>query len=295
MIPRKHLASVLVLLMVALAGCSGLPYIGDEEPTPTPEPNDSIDYPYGWNDSGMQRFATGSDNALMQENSLTVEFRRTIQLADSEDGTFQVEAETIQKHRVNAIQEQWYITSEETQENVKQEYYFTEQTEFSQTVLLNENGSVEAQSYDASSRTFNKQQSFQISGAEVLVLGIDYNQPTVTTYNGRDVLHYQVSGLENVANNSPIYTIGDTSNVTGFESDLYVGQDNGQILYVESRIYGERGDDAFRATLSFEYTNLSSTTIQEPEWVEVARNETQPGNGTNVTLENSELVDTKLD
>lgn len=288
MIPRKHLASLLVLLMVALAGCSALPFVGDEKTTPTPEPNnDSIDYPYGWNDSGLQRFATGEDNALMQENSLTVTFNRTIKLANSQDGTFQTEAETIQIHRVNAVQEQWYITSKQVQENVRQEYFYVDNTEYSQTTLLTQNNTVDAQSYDSSRRSFNKQEAFQISGPEVLVLGVDYNQPEVTTYNGKEVLHYQATGLDKVANNSPIYTIGDTSNVSDFESDLYVGKEDGQILYIETRIFGERGDDAFRATLSFKYENLSSTTIEEPEWVQTARNETGANESTNVTIGDS--------
>lgn len=283
------MASLLVLLMVVLAGCSALPFVGEETPTPTPEPNDSIDYPYGWNDSGLQRFATGTDNALMQENSLTVTFKRTIKLADSRDETFQTEAETIQIHRVNAVQNQWYITSEQKQENVRQQYYYVDNTEYSQTTLLTQNDTVDAQSYDSSRRSFNKQEAFQIAGPEVLILGVDFNQPEVTTYDGIEALHYQANGLDSVANNSPIYTIGDTSNVSDVKTDLYIGKEDGQILYIKTQIFGERGDDAFRATLSFKYTNLSSTTINEPDWVQTARNKTGANESTNVTIENKQL------
>jgi len=283
MVNRKHIATLLLVLTVALAGCSTIPFLDNGQPeTPTNNTssnNSSIEYPYGWNESGLQEFATQEDSLLLQESSLTITFERTIELKTASSNEFNVETKTVQTHKVDAVQERWNITSEQPNENILQQYYFSDNTEYSRTVLRNESGGIESKSYDSALRSFTKQTAYQISGGEVLILGVDFNSPTVTTYNGNEALHYEVNDLDKVANNSPIYSIGEATNLTSVESDLYVDKQTGNILSIETTAVGTRANDEFRATLVFQYSNFSNTTVHEPGWVDTARNETSAGSG----------------
>jgi len=89
--------------------------------------------------------------------------------------------------------------------------------------------------------------------------------------------------MSRIASNSPIFFIGDSSNVTNVESEVYVEQETGKVLYTETRILGQRGNDDFRATVSFEYSNFSNTTVTEPSWVETAKNQTRTEQQIKVT------------
>lgn len=259
-----------VLLLVGLAGCSGIPFVGgggggspDNSTTTT-----GIDYPYGWNESGIENHATHENNALLTANSLTFTFSRTVALADRPQGEFANQSDMTQTHRVDGVQEQWYITAE--QRDVVSEYYYNGSTEFSRTAVLNENGSVQSETFSSTTREFNKTDAYQVEGAELLIRTTNYSQPEVTTYRGQEVIQYSAEGTERVKDGSPLYQLGTGNELTEFSSQLFVNKENGRILHLDVSVLGQRDDETFKAELSFDYSNFGNTTIEEPSWFDEA-------------------------
>lgn len=271
MTSRVHYASIAVAVLVLLAGCS-VPFTGTDEPTtPTPDPDADLNYPYGWDADGISTDVTREDNPLLRESSVTVQFERQISLADSEDDDFEVQSRTVQTHRVSGAQERWQIDVQ--RRDVVSEYYYEDSKEYSRTAVLYDNDSVQSETFDVSSRDFDKPNAYQIYGAEMLALGTTYEDASIETRNGTEVVVYKATGVDTVASNSPVYEIGQNANVTQYSSTLIVNADTGHIKSISVNVEGSRGDELFKASFYFEYSNIGDTTVTEPDWVSQVEND----------------------
>ena len=101
------------------------------------------------------------------------------------------------------------------------------------------------------------------------IAGIDWTQNGTETFEGETVTRYSASGVET---NADALGVRNASDLSSFEATLLVGSD-GTVRLLTATVTGS-GDDPLTSEARLELSGFDGTTVEEPDWLDRARNGT---------------------
>lgn len=266
---RRHVAALSLALLLVVSGCSGL-LSGDGTPadgggatptatpapaTPTPVP---FTYPDGYSETGItdsQDAAGAHTDGALSHDSFTVSYRAAVQTPDRS-----VQVNFTQQ--VNTVERRAHLVSAVTGRTNIAQYYAND------TVYVrSESPSTNQTSYTSRQQPLNLEQVTGTQFVAPAVANASYGEAAVVERDGETLVRYESQELTNATG-----LLGSgisTENVTSFSATLLVDED-GVVRRVEYRATVDRPGGERTLEVVVEVSELDSTTVQRPDWVDRA-------------------------
>lgn len=121
----------------------------------------------------------------------------------------------------------------------------------------------------ASDADVNLTGSLRLASEWGTISGINWTQNGTETFDGETVTRYSASGVEE---NAAALGLRDSSDLASFAATLLVTSD-GTVRVLTATLTGS-GEAPRTSEVRLELTGLNETTVEEPGWLDAARNET---------------------
>lgn len=258
----RRLSIVCLVLVVGLAGCSGIsPFSGNQSETATD--THDISYPGGYDESGITDPETAIDqheSVLEESDSLTLNLNVTSEVSIFNMSVgFQLEQ--------NATNEREYFSGNVKAENST----FMRQGEYKSDGMIYEMNETEGEPtrYEAYRESFSGPSSFDEGFISTWLTNATLDAATRDTHNGEQVFRYNVTDAD--AAEPFVIGLAEDPTLNDLNGTLTVDE-NGIVRSVTYTINYTAADGTDK-TLSADYqmADLNSTTVEEPDWVETAR------------------------
>lgn len=264
MVSRSTLA-VSVVVVVLLAGCSGL--AGDSggdgtpepEGTPVPEDPSEFDYADGFGPDGItddQQAVDSYDTAVQSQGSYTGDYDYTIDTQDGEtlvEGNYRVDFENEQALRTVAV--------ETADANGTSESYFGDGQQYNRSSYNGQYGDVAS-----SNQTFPASELTASEAIEPFLLNASQYDASVEQRDGETVVVYESSDIEGAGS---FLGVDSAENVSSFDASFVVDSE-GLIHAAEYEITYTVDGNERTVDMSFELSSLGETTVERPSWVDNA-------------------------
>lgn len=263
----RRLAVLCLVIMVGLAGCSGILPFGESATQPRADTQNETDpsdipYPDGYNESGI----TDPEKAVDQHEKILFDHDNfTVDIDYSDEGAgATVAANTVES--VNMTDKRLHRTHSATGGNVfgvNEEIYINNTT----TYEMNETSFNETQ-YNVSQQQF----PYPEAGYDVLptlFTNASFDDPTLITYENASTIRYNVTDVESA---EPFIIPNSTKDPTvdTFNGTLLVDTDGFIRSFTYTMTYTtDEGKQTARS--GYRFTALNETTVEKPDWVETAR------------------------
>lgn len=267
----KLLAVLGLVLMVVIAGCSGLNPLGSGDP-PSDEKTETdrktktseVTYPAGFSPEGVtdpEKAAQNHNKKLSEHDSFTqnVELNTVISGVEA-SGKALRKADVKNKHS-HVVHDVKVLG----QTFRHYESYQSEGTEY--TMNQSSGGDV---TYNVSERPFNLNDTRESTEIRDRLESANFGKAKEIRRDGKTVLRYKA---KNTSNADPFIIDDSVSNptVSDFNATLFVAQ-NGIIQEFRYSItYSSDEMDQQTDSVTYKTTNLDSTTVEKPDWVDEAK------------------------
>ena len=257
---RKRLLTVaLVGLFVASAGCAQIPGMGGGDGG---DGGSSDIAAYTESGDELDGETVSSDHAAALEETDSFTYEVTFEAADGESSLSidaHVEADT-ESDEAYSVQESNFLGNQTaykyTSGNATYEKTVREGDEENAQYTTSEDGAVEP---------VNTTPSFQAS----LVDGLEWSQEGTEELNGVGVTRYESTGVANVT--ALVGAGTDAGNVTNVSATMLVDAD-GVVRRYDLTYTVVEADSETTVTYEVETTDVGSTSVEEPDWLDEARN-----------------------
>ncbi|PSP56753.1 hypothetical protein BRC82_01370 [Halobacteriales archaeon QS_1_67_19] len=253
---RTALLMVAVGCLVALAGCSGA--ISDVGDTTTDDATtDDVEYPAGVseNDTNVSALTAAHDRQL-ENRSFTLEVNSTVN-ASTGNQTITMTA------AVGPDRDQVLVNGSARNQQVSA--YMTDEKRYTRLTV----GDREPQ-YRVTERTPDQMQLFSGSFAGTTYLDRFAAEANFTPTDVRTVDGTTLIVLEADGSNA---TDTERANVTDYEATLLVDED-GVVHSATVDVSAARDGQQIRTRFSMNVSAIGETTVEEPDWLDEAKNET---------------------
>lgn len=265
---RRRAAALLVVALVALAGCSlpsgdltrdtETPTTGDDGPTPSPTP--AFSYPAGYSEAGVENVSRALEShrsTLADSSGFQLVYSAAIDGSDrSSVVTYDVRAEPPSERALLRFN----VTSRNV-EGYYEQYY----ADGTMHVASRQPGS-DNTSYSNTSQSYSAD---QFAGANWLLRpvleNVSFESSRVVTRDGDRVVEFGDGHLRE-SGELPTGSL-QSGDVTEFSATMVVGPD-GHVRSLEYRATVVDGDDERALSVSIRTTDVGETTVQRPEWVD---------------------------
>lgn len=263
---RRHVAVLSLALLLVVSGCSGL-LSGDATPadggeatstatpapaTPTPVP---FTYPDGYSETGVtdsEAAAGAHTDGILSHDSFTVSYRAAVQTPNRS-----VQVDFTQQ--VNTVERRAHLVSAVTGGTNIAQYYAND------TVYVrSESPSTNQTSYTSRQQTLNLEEFTGTQFVAPAVANASYGEAAVVERDGETLVRYEARELTNAT--GLLGSDTSTENVTSFSATLLVDED-GVVRRVEYRATVDRPGGERTLEVVVEVSELDSTTVQRPDWV----------------------------
>lgn len=253
---RNALLLIAVACLLALAGCTGSLPGGDGAAGPT---RDDVSYPDGVseNETNVSALADGHAEAL-------------------DDSSFSLAVESAQNSSMGNQSVEMTAAVSADRENVRANVsgggqrtslYLTESQRYTQIAAGNRTA------YDVSERTSSGMQLVpsSYSGAEYVdqfatQVGANFTPTGVREVDGTTVVVLRADGSDTAESNETA--------ITDYDATILVDED-GVIRSFEVTAAGEQGGESSSISFSLNVTDVNDTTVEEPSWLDEARNSSE--------------------
>ncbi|WP_136717842.1 DUF7537 family lipoprotein [Halorientalis salina] len=242
---RGLLLAVAVVATVALAGCS---WVAQEEPTQTPETNDS--------DIMVPSFRLDDHRNTLANTSYAV----TVQVDADTDGMDRNETIRV---RSDPETERFRRTNETSQRTV--DIYFTASTLYSK--IQDNETTYRNQSLDGLNRSFDQyhENRMQLRWLTEIYSFANFDRERNLTVDGREVTEFRL--------NETVVGASDTAQLTDANGSVYIDRD-GVIRRAVIDVAGEGENGPFDVYIKYEVTGTGDVTVEPPTWLSEAQNAT---------------------
>ncbi|UPM41779.1 DUF7537 family lipoprotein [Halocatena salina] len=256
----RRLSVLSLIFIVGLAGCSGMAPFGESENVTDTH---DLSYPDGYNESGITDPETAVNqhkSVLRDSESLTLKLNATAQFSVL-NGSLRFHAEQ------NTTSERGMLSMAGMVENNT----FMEESEYNSngtTYVMNKTEEEPVQ-YEAYQESFGSQPTFDEGYVSEWLTNATVGEPTQITHNGEQVFRYEVT---DAAAAEPFgLDIDDNITLNDLNGTMLV--DENGIVRSFSYTMNYTTADGTDKMLSADYriSDLNATTVEEPDWVETAK------------------------
>lgn len=258
---RKPIAVLAVGVLVLLAGCSAVPFAGGSgEEIPSDE-------------QSAEEFKQAHASALEEQGSFTTTVEVTQSQGDkSQTNTYMYEVDTASNQALSTVETpasaiQLYTAGDTT---------FVQQSAGNQTAYQ-----MDSAPYDAAVQPVTTEEA-TLSNAVLPIGNVTYQETGTKMYNGVEVTVYEAN--EEEAKKALGGSDESKTTVESFESEIYVDE-NGIVRYQTVSYKMSANGKTLEASLELEITDVGSTTVEEPDWIDTAKEQAQEDESTNETNE----------
>lgn len=252
---RSH--SVLILiLVVGLAGCSGMSPFGSD-----------VTYPSGYNESGI----TDSKKALEQHTSTLAEYDNFSVKLNVSSSTSDVNLNSTS--RIDSANKRAHTVFDITRsgQQLTLATYQANNTSYRKVDL-----SILGTRYNATNQSFS---SFKenLSGRSLIQTGfgnMSFEGADQVTRDGETLLRYNSTNVTNAEPFTRSVMSGNNTSVDNFNATVLVGQE-GLVRSITYSIAYPTSGKTERLTATYRVTKLNATTVEKPDWVEKAKSQSQ--------------------
>jgi hypothetical protein len=258
---RKRLLTVaLVGLLVASAGCAQIPGIGGDGDGGDGGSSDIAAYTESGDE--LDGETVSADHAAAIEDAGSYTFDVGFEAADDESSLSidaHIEAD-MENDRAYSVQESNLFGNQTAYK------YTSGDSTYEKSVREGDEENAQyATSEDGQVQPVNTTPSFQAS----LVDGLEWSQEGTEEQNGVGVTRYESTG---VANATALVGAGtDAENVSDVSATMYLDAD-GVVRQYDLTYTVQEGDSETTVTYEVETTGVGSTSVEEPDWLDEARN-----------------------
>ncbi|PSQ27832.1 hypothetical protein BRD03_06375 [Halobacteriales archaeon QS_9_68_17] len=258
---RKRLLTVaLVGLLVASAGCAQIPGIGGDGGDGDGGSSDIE--PYAESGDELDGETVSSDHAAALQEAGSFTYEVSLEAADGESSlsiNARVEAD-VENDEAYSVQESNLFGNQTAYK------YTSGDSTYEKTVRgSDEENAQYATSEDGQVQPVNTTPSFEAS----LVDGLEWSQEGTEEQNGVGVTRYESTGVANVTALAGAGT--DAENVSDASATMYLDAD-GVVRQYDLTYTVQEGDSETAVTYEVETTGVGSTSVEEPDWLDEARN-----------------------
>lgn len=261
---RQVVIAIALAAMIALAGCSGI--LGDGNQTTTPEETtteapETVNYPDGFNETGVTNTTEATKNHLNgfeDAGSWHVVY-------DAEFNQEGQDAVTVRETRTVEV------TENETQELTTVDAPNAQQEMFANATHTYRMMTQENQSFYSFQKQGMNTARSTYSDMFVSFLGsIDYEQQSTSEQDGQTFITYE--GVELTEDNQ---LEQGNQTVENLQSTLVVDEEG---LIHEFTFEGDvvQDDGTNQVSFSVTFSDVGSATVDEPAWLDEAKNDTAP-------------------
>lgn len=259
----RRLTAVCLVIVIGLAGCSGLAPFGESENAT--ETHD-ITYPDGYDESGITDPETAIDqheSALNDADSFTLG-----QNISTEISLFNFTMDFEAKQ--NSIDEQRVYSAEGDMEGktiMKESEYNSDDTTYEMKRMEDE--PVE---YEAYPDSFGSETSINQDFISTWLTNATFGEATRDTHDGEQVFRYEATDAEGA---EPfVMDLEENPALNVFNGTLLVAEDGVVQSFSYTMNYTTTNGTEKTIAGDYQVTDLNSTTVEEPDWVETAREQT---------------------
>lgn len=266
---RRSLPAVLVVVLVATAGCSFLGGQATETPTatgtptatatPSPTPTPSYRFPAGYAESGVTDGSAAMSthrDAITSLDSYTLTYRATINSSDSNLAVRYDQPTDLADERA-LVATNFSSSDRELGSSTR---FYTSNTLYVRSDPPGENNT----QYTNRSTDFRASQFTGEQFVRPMLVGVAYGEATIVERSGERLARYESTELTNA---SAVFGQGvDAENVTSFSATLWV-DDSGVVTRIEysATVDDSRGERSVEAVVAV--TDVDETTVERPDWV----------------------------
>jgi hypothetical protein len=277
---------IVIVLMVGLTGCAGIAPFGESTSTPestTSQPEkktttaDAISYPPGYAKSGItnpEKAAEQANAAPLEHDSFTLSMTASVPVRNT-NLTINVSG------KIDVSDKRVYIVANGSafgSDIIKNETYYADGTVYKQNQLA-----FSRTTYSISQGSFQSYTGVNPSG-KVSINGADseiatqfktanFSGAKQVTRNGETLFRYEASSV----NNSDPFLFNDSltnPSVDEFNATLLVDQEGIIKSFGYSITYTPAGGTQRTLTVRYQTTDIGSTTIEKPDWLDEAKAQT---------------------
>lgn len=273
---RSVILTVLLGLMVVLAGCNGgltgdgTTTTGDDlTQTPTPEPQ-----PYTQSGDELSASTLVTDHEAAIRAAETFTNRLTISI-DTENGSLVLNTTTRVDLARNVGLENNRLLFEEF--ILDSTVYTTGTSSFARDSF--ESNDTEFTEYSKGSEPYDSNDPEPVNATESMQLdiivdavdGATWTQVGLEQYDGVSVTRYEAKGVDSFRDLRDDIDPAANNTITNAEAVLLIDQ-NGIVRFIEITFEVDGDDGAGKLVYRSEITDIGSTTVSEPDWLDKAKN-----------------------
>lgn len=260
---RKLIAILALGAIVTLSGCSALPFIDESDNTNTgvdiEDPSEQIP----GEEQTVEEFRQTHADALNEAGSYTTQFSVAIDRGEqSQESEYQ--------YKIGSDGDPAFSSVSQFGTTISQ--YTSGDTTYIQQ------SSGEQKNYRIASAPYNGQiQPVNVSQAPVKEVlfpfeKVPHNLAETKSYNGVEVGVYEMNEDEGIEKLEE--AVGENATVESFSSTMYM--DGAGIVRYQNLSYSiSANNQSIESSLEMTVTNVGGTTVEEPDWVETAEEQTQ--------------------
>lgn len=262
--------AVALVVVVLLAGCSGLGGDGSADGTPggetvtpagtpTPGAGETFEYPDGFGPEGVTdaETAVATHNAAVQERgSYDGEYAYVV---ESEEGVTDVDIAI----RADFGSERAYerVDVEGPNGNATTETYYESEQVYARSEFDGEGGSPTVEN-----QTFPSDEVTAVGAVEPLLQNASDYEATLEQRGGEEVVVYETTDAGNL---QEFLEVDDPENVTDFRATFVLASD-GVVESAEYDVTYIVDGEERRVTLTYELSGFGETTVDRPTWADDA-------------------------
>lgn len=263
MVDRRVLAALGLAVLLTTAGCSALPFGGNDNPLSDENPgvDTDVEYPPGVTDAGVENqsdLLSVHHNRLSAEGSFTLEHSQTVSEGDE---VVQTQSRELKLNNRSAL-----VVTQQDGETTERAW-----SNGSQTV---QEVSVQTEDGEKKTRPVVREGAFNVGpymserAVSSVVVGFDYQTKATEELRGQTVFKLTSTST---ADENVLKDTYRASAIRNASSTLWVNS-QGQILKMDVTV-DMLDQNGQRVTVEDTYTvkNVGETTVGEPDWVTQAR------------------------
>ncbi len=258
----RRLSVLCLVIMIGLAGCSGLSPFGESTNTADGEPHD-ISHPAGYNESGItnpEKAADQHESALDEYDNSTLKLNVSGVISPFDvDMNISVTADTADQIALFSMS------------GVMEGEQFMEESMYHSDGMTYEmNKTMEEQTqYDGYRDSFGGSSLGGFITSFEWLTNAHFGNSTRVTHDGEPMFRYNATGADSA---EPFITgLDDNPTLNEFNGTLFVDEDGVIRSFSYTMNYTTTDGKQKTMTADYQTTGLNTTTVEEPDWVETAK------------------------
>lgn len=258
----RRLSIICLVVVIGLAGCSGLSPLGESTNTDDGETHD-ISHPAGYNESGItdpEKAADQHESALDEYDNSTLKLNVSGEIVPFDfDMNISMKADTADQIGL--------LSMSGTMEG---ETFMEESEYYSDGMRYTMNKTLEEQTqYDAYRDSFGGSSLGGFVTSSEWLTNAHFGNSTRVTHDGEAMFRYNATGADSA---KPFITgFDDNPTLNEFNGTMFVDEEGIVRSFSYTMNYTTTDGKQKTMTANYQTTGINTTTVEKPDWVETAK------------------------